>query len=201
MSGQDSQAKFLADRFFGRSAKPFEGPLANVMITLALSVVDVANAGRLEDDDWRAVEAWGALAPLAARTLADIHVRFPGAATGARERWRTRLDTLVPASGRKFLEVVPIKPPWDRALDRLQGFLAPPPVAKAETTARARRLVFRLDATTMDIEPVEQTAKGHDWSPGRSISIKRLHQGDPKIDYLTSEDHAVLKTISLDRTY
>ena len=53
----------------------------------------------------------------------------------------------------------------------------------------------------MDIEPVEQIAKGQGWSPGRVVAVKRLHQRDPKIDYLTAEDQAVLQTIKLEKTY
>ncbi len=103
--------------------------------------------------------------------------------------------------GRRLLEIVPIKPAWERALDRLQVFLAPAPALKAEAATRARRLIFRFDPTLMDIEPVEQIAKGQAWSPGRVVSVKRLNQRDPKIDYLTAEDEAVLKTIRLEKNH
>ncbi len=73
VSGHDGQAKLLADRFLGPPVRSREGPLPNLVITLALAVVEGANARRREDEDRRAADAWGALAPPAARTLADVH--------------------------------------------------------------------------------------------------------------------------------
>jgi hypothetical protein len=48
---------------------------------------------------------------------------------------------------------------------------------------------------TNRIEALEQASKSGTWTPRRSVALKRFHDQDPKLDYLTAEDRRVLLTI------
>jgi hypothetical protein len=173
------------------------GPLTSAIFTLALAVVDAGLPAACEADDRRAVELWGRSAPLAARILAQTHVRSSKSA----DRWERLLARLGAGYPRQFPEIVPIRPAWERALDKLRSALAPTVDAKSEAPVQARRLIFRLDANFHAIVAVEQTAKRGGWNAGRNVSLKRLHERDPKLDYLTAEDQAVVRTIAVTRNY
>ncbi len=99
----------------------------------------------------------------------------------------------------EFTALIPSSQPWERALESLDALLNGKPVrAEAATTAprKARRLAWFVDPATQAIEVAEQSAKGRDgWTDGRAIAMKRLHDGDPKLDYLTDQDRAALRTI------
>jgi superfamily II DNA or RNA helicase len=204
LHGRDHDAKIKADSItrLGPATRQQEGPLAAAIGTLALVVIDADYAAAREQEDRRAIAHWGEIAPLALRVLAEAHARAarPPADGGA---WRSRLNTLGPGYARRFLEIVPVKQAWERTLDRLQGFLAPPSetTVKADPAAQTRRLVFRLDPETSEITPIEQAAKGAGWTAGRPVAMKRLHQRDPRLDYLTPEDQRVIQTLRLTSTY
>ncbi len=198
-SGRDDVAKTRLDRVFALAprSRAAEGPLDGAIVTLALGVIDGAYAAPREAEDREACDRWGRLAPLAVRIMAQLHIRFSAAPVG----WQRRLDALGPGYARQFTQIVPVRPSWDRALDKLQSLLVPPAESKPDAPAQDRRLVFRLDATTLDVLPVEQTAKRGQWSGGRPVALKRLHQRDAKLDYLTVEDLAVLRTLRASRDY
>jgi superfamily II DNA or RNA helicase len=189
-----SRLRFIVDRrMFDRET---EGPLTSAINTLALATVDPGLLHHREPGDRRAVEQWGAVAPLAARILAQTHAHF---AKGG-GRWQDIFDRLGPGSERRFLEIVPARAAWERALGKLEAALAPPQSpAKPEAPAQARRLIFRFDSATLEITPIEQSSKKGGWNPGRGVSLKRLHERDPKLDYLTEEDQRVLGAIKVDR--
>lgn len=204
VTGRDDVAKGRLERFhspgpFNRT--PFvrsrEGPLTSAVLTWALGVIDSRFSVHREADDRRAVAQWGRCARLAARILAQAHARFAKAPA----HWQCVLDGLGAGYERQFMEVVPIRPPWERALDKLETVLAPPIEAKTEPAAQARRLVFRLDAASLQVTAIEQTAKRGGWSGGRPVALKRLRERDPKLDYLTDEDQAVLRAIKVTETY
>jgi superfamily II DNA or RNA helicase len=201
--GQDQKAKTAAERLAAVQVGPNFGrdPFGVAVSSLALAVVEGANAARRARFDAEAVAAWQGHAPLAARILAQVHVRFPDPAQ-KRADWAAELKALGEGYPRRFLDIVPLREPWERTLEKLQGFLAPAtkPPAAAPANA-AKRLVFRLDAATGDITALEQSAKGGGWSAGRPIALKRLQQRDPKLDYLTPEDQRVAATVKLYRTY
>jgi len=73
--------------------------------------------------------------------------------------------------------------------------LAPPVAAKTEAAAKSRRLILLFNAATSEITALEQASKRDGWNSGRRVSLKRLHQRDPKLDYLSPEDQKVLNTI------
>ena len=193
VSGRDDLAKTWAGRVagFSTSSRAHEGPLEAALVTLALVVVDGGRGASREAEDRLAIDRWGGQARLAARILAQAHARF----SRNPARWREALDTLASGYDRQFLEIVPIRPVWDRALDKLQAFLAPPTAAKTPALAKNRRLIFLFDADSLEITALEQTSKRDGWGGGRPVSLKRLYKRDAKLDYLTGEDQRVLTAI------
>jgi hypothetical protein len=107
-----------------------------------------------------------------------------------------------PGYVRDWSQIVPIKPAWERVLDKLEGLLEPAAKssAKSEPTTVTRRMIFQVDAQFGEVTPLEQSFKKGAWSGGRAISLKRLHERDAKLDYLTPEDHKVLAAIRIDRS-
>jgi superfamily II DNA or RNA helicase len=203
-AGQDLEAKTAAERLapVDDEARVSRDPFGLAVTTLALGVVSGANAQRRAPFDAKAMEAWEDQAPLATRILAEVHVRFPDPAH-VRPDWAAKLKRLGDGYPRRFLDIVPIRPAWERTLDKLQGFLAPraEPGAKAAPVSAAKRMIFRLDAATGDITALEQAARAGGWSAGRPVALKRLHQRDPKLDYLTAEDQRVAGTVKFYRNY
>ncbi|MBF0335503.1 MAG: DEAD/DEAH box helicase, partial [Alphaproteobacteria bacterium] len=93
----------------------------------------------------------------------------------------------------RFLGLVPVKDPWERALDGIEAMLAP--ADAAPSTPKAKRLVWRVDADTGDVEALEQSAQVRGWTAGRNVALKRLHQGDAKLDYMDEFDRRAARTI------
>jgi superfamily II DNA or RNA helicase len=199
VAGRDARAQVMAEGFGRLPAywRVGQGPVETAVTTLALGVIGGGHIADRAVADLKSIDAWGALAPLAARILSEVHGRF----SKKPEAWSGILQALGPGYGRSWLEIVPIRPSWERALDKLEGFLAPPAEVKPDASAQTRRLIFLLDSDTSDIRPMEQAAKRDGWSAGRAVSLKRLHQRDPKLDYLTPEDHLVLGAIRISRDY
>lgn len=199
VSGRDDLAKVWAARAGGLALadRGAEDPLETVAITLAIAVANVARLALREAEDRRSIERWGEQAPLAARIVAQAHVRV----SQSPDWWQRSLEALGPGYARQFLDIVPIRPAWDRALDKLQAFLAPPAAAKAEAPVKSRRLIFLFDAATLEISPVEQTSKRVGWSGGRPVSLMRLFKRDANLDYLTPEDQKVLNAIKKHNDY
>ena len=204
VQGRDDLAKARLKRLFApdrheraRFDRPREGPMTTAIVSLALGVVDAAFTAQREPGDRQVVERWDVFAPLAVRVLAQTHIRSaetPGP-------WQARLQRLGEGYARQFLDIVPNRPAWERVLDKLQSVLAPPAPAKTEAADRTRRLIFRFDAETLQIAPMEQTAKRDGWNAGRPVALKRLRDRDPKLDYLTDEDLAALRAIKTSNSY
>lgn len=193
-SAREDLARKWTDQVVRLSAqgRAQEAPLDAAVAAMALAVIDAPKASAREDQDWRAIQRWGTYARLAARIIAQAHAAVlpnPGI-------WRDALSTLGTGYAREFMKIIPIRPAWDRALEKVQAFLAPPQAAKSEAPAKDRRLVFTFDSDTLEIVPLEQVAKRDGWTTGRPVSLKRLQQRDVKLDYLTDEDSRVLNTIS-----
>jgi len=97
-----------------------------------------------------------------------------------------------------FTELVALQQPWERGFESLAQFLgasAPAPVVAAPAK-KSRRLIWLVDPEARQVEALEQSAKGADgWTPGRSVAMKRLHEQDPKLDYLSDLDRRALRTI------
>jgi len=199
VAGQDVIAKTLIARVIDLPAayRAVEGPLDTALISLAIIVIDSAKARLREAGDQQAITRWGDQAPLAVRVLSQAYARVsPNPAP-----WRSALDALGTGYPRQFIDIVPIRPAWERTLDKLKTFLAPPDLDKTEPAVKSRRLVFLFDAATAEITPIEQVSKRDGWSAGRSVSLQRLYKRDPKLDYFTPDDLKVLNAIRHHRDY
>jgi superfamily II DNA or RNA helicase len=193
VSGRDNVAKQWVNRLAGpsRSSDEPEAPMETAVATLALTVVDGAKLASREAKDRRAIERWGGQARLAARIVALAHAHV----SSNPPPWRETLASYGPGYDRQFLDIVPIRPTWERALDKLQAFLVPPAATKIEAPTKSRRLIFLFDAATSEITALEQTSKRDGWNSGRPVPLSRLYKRDPKLDYLTPEDQKVLNAI------
>src|SRR5271165_4770164 len=68
--------------------------------------------------------------------------------------------------------------------------------AAAPAAQKSRRLVWFVDPESKLIEAVEQSARGASgWTAGRNVAMKRLHEQDPRLDYLSDHDRRALRTI------
>ncbi len=197
--GSDELAKLHVQRFRQPGIRPgvTASPLGSALAALALAVIHGAKAGDRASEDMAELQRWGALVPLAARILAEAHARV----APRPEPWHAVLDRLPPGYARRFLDIVPIRAAWDRALDRLKMFLAPPEAAKPAAPAKDRRLIFLFDATDEMIRPLEQTARRDGWNAGRPVALQRLFKRDAKLDYLSPEDERVIGTLKREHRY
>jgi superfamily II DNA or RNA helicase len=199
VSGREARARAEAETTIRRwnGSRTLRGPLDQAAESLALGIIDAGLARLVEEGDKEQMDTIGGLVPIAARILSQAHGRGGLKAT----QWRERLAAMGPGYARDWGEIVPIKPAWERTLDKLEGLLAPPGKVEAKTEAGAatRRLIFQVDAQYGEVTPLEQAFKKGAWSGGRAIALKRLHERDPKLDYLTPEDHKVLSALRIDR--
>ncbi|MGC9270702.1 DEAD/DEAH box helicase [Acidiphilium sp.] len=95
----------------------------------------------------------------------------------------------------RFTQLMRLQEPWQRALDNLEALLGARPSRPDPSASRegpGKRLAWFVDPVSKVIDVVEQTAKGAGWSDGRPIALKRLHEHDPRLTYLTAEDRAGL---------
>ena len=133
--------------------------------------------------------------PLVARVHAEILAKISAQPAPYEDFLRTTPDRgpLI-----AFTELIKLQQPWERGFASLAQFLgagAPAPVV-APATTKSRRLVWFVDLETKGVEALEQSAKGADgWTPGRNVAMKRLHDQDPKLDYLSDHDRRALRTI------
>nr|WP_294518383.1 DEAD/DEAH box helicase [uncultured Rhodopila sp.] len=100
--------------------------------------------------------------------------------------------------GLAFTKIIQTLQPWERALESLGAFLGGGDTAAdtAKTQRKAKRLVWFLDPDDEDVTVAEQSAKGRDgWTDGKAVAMKRLHEQDPRLDYLTPQDRLALRTI------
>jgi hypothetical protein len=80
----------------------------------------------------------------------------------------------------------------------LDAFLATgtPKPASGQPARRAKRLAWFVDPETREVDVAEQSNSGRDgWTDGRAVAMKRLHERDPRLDYLTEQDRAALRSI------
>jgi superfamily II DNA or RNA helicase len=177
---------------YSAGLKP-SNPLASAVVTLALGLIDARLVEPRVAHSVAGVQSWGGALSLPVRILSEVHARFSSNAIV----WTNHLIRLGPGPGLRFLDIVPIRDPWERSLERLESFVGAGAAgaAKPEAPARAKRLAFLLDPGTKDVTVQEQTAKAGGWSNGRAVALKRLHQHDAKLDYLTPADLRVIGAI------
>jgi superfamily II DNA or RNA helicase len=176
-----------------RRAMPAE-PLSVACIALAEHAVEPAPTREERANLAARFEHLKETLPLIARIYAEILVETAEglgpyqaylAATGLR-------------LGVAFAHLVQTRQPWERALESLNAFLGAATLKADTATAvrKAKRLVWFVDPETRSVEVAEQSAKGREgWTDGRSVAMKRLHEQDPRLDYLTEQDRAALRSI------
>lgn len=95
-----------------------------------------------------------------------------------------------------FVECVQMGESWQRALENLDDYFNRQGFSSSPTS---KRLVWYFNPKSKFVEVMEQSQIKGKWSKGRSVALKRLHERDPKIDYLTDEDKRVIKTLECER--
>ncbi len=110
-------------------------------------------------------------------------------------RWKTWAENF-PAKHVRLGDFLDRREDWERVFEALLHKLRPP-----ERTAPKRRLAWLVDMETFKIEALEQSAKGDDWTAGRAIPLKRLHEEAETLDWLTVQDKAVLAGMRWEKTW
>lgn len=98
----------------------------------------------------------------------------------------------------KFFNLFAMKKPWEYKLEKLTALISRSnrSTGNALTQIKKRRLVWLLDPKHLRVEVLEQTLqKNERWSKGRVVGLKRLFEGDKKLDYLTEQDREIIKGI------
>jgi superfamily II DNA or RNA helicase len=172
-------------------------PLSVACIALAKHAIEPALTREERADLVARFEHWQETLPVIARIYAEILAETADA-SGPHQAYLTATG---PRLGVNFAKLVQTRQPWERALESLTAFLGAATL-KAGTVAavrKAKRLVWFVDPETRSVEVAEQSAKGRaGWTDGRSVAMKRLHEQDPRLDYLTEQDRAALRSIRKD---
>jgi superfamily II DNA or RNA helicase len=191
VQGLDPRARDLLEGL--RARLPTE-PLSAACVALAEYLVDADIARGHEADIATRFAHLRDVLPLVARVYAEILAaiaRRPAPYTA----WLAETGQ---GLGIEFTRLIQVRQPWERALESLDVFLGgggdKPGADKAPR--KGKRLAWFLDPDTLNIDVVEQSAKGRDgWTDGRPVAMKRLHEQDPKLDYLTEQDRRALRSI------
>jgi superfamily II DNA or RNA helicase len=137
--------------------------------------------------------------PVLARIYAEILCRT----SRNTEIWQERAASCGGESLIAFSEIIPFKQPWERAFDTLAAFLAPAEVKRpaAAAVARTKRLAWLVDLSSNEVTAVEQSPKGAGWTGGRPVALRRLHQRDAKLDYLTEHDQRLCRCVRKEQSW
>ena len=189
VQGQHEMAKGLITKL--RVLKPGT-PLALACIALAEHTIDQAASRKHESQLARAFAGLKEALPLVARIYAEILA----AISHRPAPYRAFLDDDRQSVTIAFTGIVQARQPWEWVLESLSAALGAND-AKRDAAPKSKRLAWYIDPDKLSIEVAEQTAKGKDgWSDGRQIALKRLRDRDPRLDYLTEQDRAVLPAIT-----
>ena len=189
-SGQESLARISAARIAKLTTNQ---PMARVLIGLAELALDSESAtrrGGRNRADSQELAGWLPVIGL-------VHAQLLSPAGRRKDR---RRDADLAASELKiidFTEIVAVKPVWERAFETLNALIVPDGQRRATDAPgqSVKRLAFFVDPHSQGIEALEQTIKKNEWSDGRAIAMKRLHEQDAKLDYLTEHDRRVLRCL------
>ena len=189
--GLEAKARELIVRL--RAAMPAE-PLSAACVALAEYALDAELARRHRADLAERFERLRGELPLVARIFAEILT----AVAIAPHRYEAYLAETGRGLSIAFARLIQVRQPWERALESLDAFLAAgtPKPAGEKVGRPAKRLAWFVDPETGEVEVAEQSARGRDgWSDGRAVAMKRLHERDARLDYLTEQDHAALRSM------
>ncbi len=176
-----------------RAAMPAE-PLSAACVALAEYAVDADLTRKRGADLATRFEPLKDQLPLVARIFAEILAEV--AETPA--PYEAYLAETGRDLGIAFTRLIELRQPWERALESLDAFLATgtPKPASGQPARKAKRLAWFVDPETREVEVAEQSNTGRDgWTDGRAVAMKRLHERDPRLDYLTEHDRAALRSI------
>jgi superfamily II DNA or RNA helicase len=173
--------------------KPSGSLAAGAIVALAALFIDAA---LIRDSGAHHEAEYNRLAksmPLWARIRAEILSRTAGDGV----LWRERAAALGGETLIAFTEIIALKQPWERAFDTLTAFLSPVETKRPadKAPAKTKRLAWLVDLASSNVLVVEQSAKGGGWTSGRPLALKRLHQRDARLDYLTEHDQRMCRCV------
>ena len=168
-------------------------PLSSACLALARHAVaaDLTHANR--DDLEARFERLRGLLALLARIYAEILVEV----SETPQPYRRSLAETAGSVAVTFTQLLQTRKPWERALESLDALLGGG-AAKADAgkaVRKAKRLAWFVNPDTQDVDVAEQVAKGEGWTDGRPVALKRLHEHDARLDYLTDADRQALRTL------
>ncbi len=193
--GLEPKARALLGQL--RAAMPAE-PLSAACVALAEHAVDPDLTHAHQADLDARFERLKATLPLVARIYAEI-LASVAVSPGLYKAYLAEADPGVEVA---FTRLIQMRQPWERALESLDAFFGAgtSKAASGPGPRKAKRLAWFLDPDTRAVEVAEQSAKGRDgWSDGRPVAMKRLHERDPRLDYLTEQDRAALRSLRKER--
>jgi superfamily II DNA or RNA helicase len=194
LQGQHQKAQGLLGNL--RARMPTSA-LGGAMVGLAEFLVDPDLARAVRSDHAARFLQTRDHLPLVARIHAEILREIERKPTV----YQTWLDGDQSQIAVSFTRLVTVRPAWEYALQTLDAFLGGTGGERSAET-KTRRLAWFVDPESTEVEVAEQVAKGRDgWSDGRSVALKRLHERDPKIDYLTDADIVALRGITVQRDW
>ncbi len=174
-------------------------PLSEACLALALHAVDPGLARKRAAELAARFEALKDTLKLPARIFAEVLADVAAAPAP----YTAFLEATAANCRVAFTQLIRTSLPWERALESLDAFLTNgSPKGSRDPAARpSKRLVWFVDPETLSIDVAEQSAKGRDgWTDGRAVAMKRLHEQDPRLDYLTNEDRRALRGIRREKS-
>jgi len=191
--GHQAAAVELVGRLRKNMPKDLVGP---VFIALAEHAVDKEQSRKHRADLAERFTRVSAALPL----IGHIYAEILADVSPSPEEYKKYLQQQTAAIVTRFTNIVESRPPWERALLSLDVFLGGGPAANlAKDTVKTKRLAWFVDPDQREVEVVEQSVKRDGWTDGRPVALKRLHERDPKLDYLTEQDRNVLRAIRVER--
>ena len=168
-------------------------PLSAACVALARFAVDAELSRASRATLAASFERTRETLPLVARIYAEILAEV-GAHPNTYKAWLGTSGTIT------FTRIIAVRQPWERALESLDSYLGKGKDLETGPAARkAKRLAWFVDPDTQEVAVAEQSVKGRDgWSDGRPVAMKRLHEQDPRLDYLTPQDRLALRAIRKD---
>ncbi len=190
--GREAKARELVEHLQVQASRVVE-PLSAACVALAAHATDAEfSRGSLATLSER-FEALHDTLPLVARIYAEMLAEV-ALAPGPYAAWLEETGQDIKVA---FTRLLVMRKPWERALENLAAFMdTSAPQATARSATKSKRLAWFLDPGTQHVEVAEQVDRGKGvWTDGRPVAKKRLHERDPRLDYLTEQDRVALRSI------
>jgi superfamily II DNA or RNA helicase len=177
-----------------KTLKPNElgDPLAEAILLLARHAFDTAETRR---DEARLAARFTKLRD-GPKLLAHIHAAVLAEVAADAKPYLDYINGADPLIRLPFTRITPPSQPWQRALETIAALLGPQEATASAAAARGKRLVWFVDPGTLTVAPMEQSPRGRDgWTDGRPVALKRFHEQDQRLTYLTDHDRRVLRLV------